>query len=357
MIAIKNYVPTLAIRAGEMTGLEHLPSASKDRMTPCFLLAPWVNSSELGKAIERLEKAFPKRGYFLDIDRNYHPRDADGDPQKELKRLQDPAHAFRNWVRFVEMHPNVWPCIQFSSQNTKQDLVNQIHAIQTLDRPYCMRIPKDHPPSNMDEILAAFSETGTADFAIVLEGGWVSNPLILTNWFKGKVQGIAKGIDADVCTVLSCTSIPQSYAKLEPGLSEIPFSNRKLVSQLSKEFNRPRFIYGDWGSTRPRDNRRGGPAPARIDYPKENSWVIARDANKPWDFKQAAAALVKKKGMWAGHLGIWGEEMILGTTINQEIGIHSAHKNIASRVNIHLHLQSFYGNDYAQLNLDEKWVD
>lgn len=37
------YVPTLVVRASEMNGLEFLPDATKKRMLPCFLLAPWAN--------------------------------------------------------------------------------------------------------------------------------------------------------------------------------------------------------------------------------------------------------------------------------------------------------------------------
>ena len=65
-IGALSYVPTLALRASEMNGLEKLPGPTKDRIQPLFLLAPGVKSNSLGKAIERIEKAFPNRPYFLD---------------------------------------------------------------------------------------------------------------------------------------------------------------------------------------------------------------------------------------------------------------------------------------------------
>ena len=65
-IGALSYVPTLALRASEMNGLEKLFGPTKDRIQPLFLLAPWVKSNSLGKAIERIEKAFTNRPYFLD---------------------------------------------------------------------------------------------------------------------------------------------------------------------------------------------------------------------------------------------------------------------------------------------------
>ncbi len=50
--------------------------------------------------------------------------------------------------------------------------------------------------------------------------------------------------------------------------------------------------------------------------------------------------------------------MILQTTVNEHLGIDTPQKNVASRVNIHLHLQAFYGiDDIHGIDLDEDWVD
>ncbi|MEL6996567.1 MAG: hypothetical protein AAGK67_18260 [Pseudomonadota bacterium] len=62
--------------------------------------------------------------------------------------------------------------------------------------------------------------------------------------------------------------------------------------------------------------------------------------------------------LWQGNLGIWGEEMIESTAINEELGIDTPQKNVAARVNIHLHRQAFYGaEDIGGMNLDEDWED
>ena len=80
----------------------------------------------------------------------------------------------------------------------------------------------------------------------------------------------------------------------------------------------------------------------RVDYPTEEAWLIARNKEDEWGFRKAAQAIVNSSE-WDGNLGIWGEEMIQNTTINEELGINTPQKNVAARVNIHLHRQAFYG--------------
>jgi len=353
----KSYVPTLAIRASEMNGLEFLPGATKDRMTPCILLAPWANSNSLDRAIDRVERAFPNRNYFIDIDRDYQFTNLESAPQQELARLLEPDRAYSNWIEFVERHQWVWPCIQSKGQS-EAELRQQIEAIQALGRRYCMRIVRDRFPSNIGEIVAAFAAGGAADFAIILEGGWTRDPLSLAVWFEGVIAESLQEIDATVPVVLSCTSMPKMFSTFS-GVTSVPFSNRQLVDQISRRSNRARVIYGDWGSTRPREDGGFANRPLdRIDYPKDGAWYIIRNKDDEWDFEAAAEELIENSGVWDGNLGIWGEEMIFQTAINEEIGIDTPQKNVAARVNIHLHRQAFYGQaGLDSMDFDEPWED
>lgn len=353
----KSYVPTLAIRASEMNGLEFLPGATKDRMTPCILLAPWANSNTLDRAIDRVERAFPNRSYFLDIDRDYQFTNLESAPQQELVRLMAPGGAYSNWVDFVAHREWVWPCIQSRGQN-EAELRQQIEAIQALERPYCMRIVRDRFPSNVEEIVSAFAAGGTADFAIILEGGWTRDPLSLAVWFDGFIAESLREIDAEVPVVLSCTSMPKMFSAFS-GVTQVPFSNRQLVDQISRQSNRTSVIYGDWGSTRPREESGFANRPLdRIDYPTDGAWYIARNKDEEWDFETAAKELIENSGVWNGNLNIWGEEMIYQTTINEEIGIDTPQKNVAARVNIHLHRQAFHGQEGLDgMKFDEPWED
>lgn len=353
----KNYVPTLAIRASEMNGLEFLPGATKDRMTPCFLLAPWANSSSLEKALERVERAFPKRAYFLDIDRDYQFTDTESPTQQQLIDLLDNTNCYANWLKFVQKHEHIWPCIQYDGLNEAQ-IKQQIEAIQKLGRPYCLRVNRESFPKNINEIVSAFAASGTADFAIIVDGGWTSDPLTLAGWFAGFVSASLQSIDATVPTVLSCTSMPKEFSSFS-GTTRVAFTNRQLVEQVAKMSNRTNVIYGDWGSTRPRVESGFANRPLdRIDYPLNDSWYIFRNKQKNWTFQDAAKELIEKSGVWDGNLDIWGELMIKQTLVNEEIGINTPQKNVAARVNIHLHRQAFYGVDnISGINFDEPWQD
>ena len=353
----KSYVPTLAIRASEMNGLEFLPGATKDRMTPCILLAPWVNSRTLERAIDRVQLALPNRNYFLDLDRDYQFTNLESQSQQELARLLDPANAFSNWIDFVKQHDRVWPCIQSRSQS-EGGIRQQITAFQKMERPYCMRIVRDRFPNNFNEIVSAFSAGGAADFVIILEGGWTRDPLSLAVWFSGVIAEGLQNIDANVPVILSCTSMPKMFSAFS-GITQVPFNNRQLVEQISRNSNRNTVIYGDWGSTRPREPGGFANRPLdRIDYPTENSWYIVRNKDEEWDFESAAEELVENTAIWDGNLNIWGEEMIYQTSINEEIGIDTPQKNVAARVNIHLHRQAFYGvPGLDEMNFDEDWED
>lgn len=354
----KDYVPTLAVRASEMNGLEFLPGATKDRLTPCFLLAPWANSSSLERTITRIERAFPKRPYFLDIDRDYQLTNPESGPQQELAELLVPSNSFENWVAFVGEHERVWPCIQFHGQ-TEAEIRKQIEAFQDLGRPYCLRIVRDRFPNNIDDIVDAFAAGGAADFAILLEGGWTRDPLSLAAWSLGVITESLQAIDAAVPVVLSCTSIPKMFTSFSSDKpTAVPFNNRQLVEQVARSSNRARVIFGDWGSTRPREIGGFANRPLdRVDYPTEGEWYIARNKEAEWTFEDAALAIVGSPA-WDGNLGIWGEEMIQNTGINQALGINTPQKNIAARTNIHLHRQAFYGQQGIDpMTFDEDWQD
>ena len=351
------YVPTLAVRASEMNGLEFLPGATKDRMKPCFLLAPWANSNTLERTVDRIQRAYPNRHYFLDIDRDYQITNVESGPQQELARLLDGASGFSNWIEFVREHNWVWPCIQ-SRGLSEAEIQSQIEAFQGIGRPYCMRIVRDRFPENIEDIVGAFAASGASDFAVILEGGWTRDPLSLAMWFSGIIAESFQEIDADVPTIVSGTSFPRLFTEFS-GLTPITFSNRQLIQQVIRQSNRTRVIYGDWGSTRPRDVSGYANRPLdRIDYPMDDAWYIARNKADDWDFNRAAREVVNESEVWDGDLGIWGEEMIYQTTISSRLGINTPQKNVAARVNIHLHRQAFFGvRNLDIVVFEEDWQD
>jgi hypothetical protein len=354
----KSYVPTLAVRASEMTGLEFLPGVTKDRMTPCFLLAPWANSISLSRTITRIERAFPNREYFLDLDRNYLITNDQNVAQQEYAALLDPNGAFENWVSFVSNYSNILPCVQTLGQ-TESQIRTQIVALRGLGRSYCFRILREPSTPNVEAIVAAINAEGVADFTIILEGGWTNDPISIASWYDSIIRNRLSEVNPIVPIVCSCTSIPKVFAAYNSNNPiPVPFSNRLLVEQLARNSNRERLIYGDWGSTRPREPGGFANRPLdRIDYPTIGTWYIARNKDDEWDFRDAALSIVNSD-QWEDDLGIWGEEMIRNTTVNAELGIDTPQKNVSARVNIHLHRQSFFGQPRIDPRaLDEDWQD
>lgn len=357
MLADKQYVPTLSVRASEMNGLEFLPGLTKDRMVPCFLLAPWVNSNSLTRAIDRIERAFPNRNYLLDVDRDYQFTDLDSPSQGQLANLRNSNQAFRNWTDFVADFERAVPCLQTSNLEG-DEIERQIRTIQDLGRPYVVRIVRERYPSNVEEIVGALNAVGSADCCIILEGGWARDPLMLAVWFQGIIAGALSEVEAEIPIVVSCTSMPKLFTEFV-GLKRVPFSNRTLTQQISRVTNRANIVYGDWGSTRPREPREFMSRPMdRVDYPTEDSWYIARNGSENWNFQDAARAIMRQADAWHGELNVWGEEMIRQTAININLGISSPQKNVASRVNIHLHRQAFFEEpNVGGIDFDEDWED
>ena len=348
-----NYVPTLGIRPSEMNAVEYLPGLTKDNFMPCILLAPWVGSTYLKNSIERFEKAYPEKQYFLDIDRVYSNESSERPAINEMKDLLVPAGGYKNWINFIEEYPNAYPCIQYQGQDANQ-IRQQILAIKELNRPYCLRINIENIAQNINNIISAFAtETG---YTIILEGGWVEEPLTLMSNFSGIILTQLNTLDQSVPIVISCTSFPKAFTTMV-GISDITFTNRQLVSQLT---GRDRIVYGDWGSARPREAQLGGRrTEPRIDYPAKDLWHIARNKGEEWTYQDAAKAIVKAQN-WHGDLGIWGEEMIKRTVQSQSLGINSPPKSVAARINIHIHRQAFYSKndtDLTELNLEDDYVD
>lgn len=154
---------------------------------------------------------------------------------------------------------------------------------------------------------------------------------------------------------ISCTSFPRDFTPYD-GAAEEVFTNRELVAQVQRASNRPRIVYGDWGTTRPRSYGHASQPKNRIDYPTDNSWVFARDRDESVDFRSAAARITGS-GHWSGDLGIWGEQLIEGTAAGQAFAIDSMPKMYSVRINIHLHRQAFYGHLPPPEALDEAWSD
>ena len=235
------YVPTLAVRASEMNGMEYLPGVSKDKMEPLFLLAPWANSKALERTIERIERAFRDRRYFLDVDRDYLPTNPDNPAQLKWLELRNSTDFFKAWRDFWLEHPMVVPCLQLDGQN-EEDIESQIRLTQEQDREFCLRIELRRMPINLRSAVGVLAKLGTADYSIIIEGGWVEEPLSMYAAVHGLVTGILAGLDGRIPIVVSCTSMIRGFSDIE-GIGQIRFSNHQLLNDLRRSTNRDRLLY------------------------------------------------------------------------------------------------------------------
>lgn len=356
-VANLNYVPTLALRSSEMNGLERLPGATKDNIQPVFLLAPWPNALELMRSVDRIQKAIGARPFFLDVDRDYTITNEESPAQQQWLDLQDPSNNYSNWVGFIESIPHCSPCLQISGLSREQ-AIDQVVSFQEMERTFALRIELNRMPPNLDDVIAGVNEVGSADFAIMLDAGWIEDTLVTRATLANIIRDRLGMLDANVPIVVSYTTIPKGFAEIE-GSEFASFDNRAAIAELRQLTNRQTIVYGDWASTRPRERGIASRPKPRVDLPLRNGWLSARNKEEDWGFDDAALE-VMGSDRWSeiDGSGIWGEYMIRQTAINPAVGINSPQKNVASRVNIHLHLQAFYDNDNLQaLNLDEQWED
>ncbi len=105
-------------------------------------------------------------------------------------------------------------------------------GIQAQGREFCLRIELQRMPRNLHAAIDALVDVGTADFSVVIEGGWVRDSLMLYAQALGLITGVLANLDARVPITISCTSMPKGFQEIE-GLDETPFSNHELLTGCS----------------------------------------------------------------------------------------------------------------------------
>jgi hypothetical protein len=356
---VQEYLVTLCVRLAELKGLKELPGSTKDNLTPLVLLAPWLMTSPLSRALEKFEEAYPSRPYFIDVDTYYEPSDSNTEAKDTWRLLAHPPADIETWSTLLADYPNANPCLLMAGQ-TIETVREQIAWARENDRIFCLRfnLASDHGsgiPAWMPELIQQLAEEGANDFAVVLEFGWVTDALSVAALAIGYTNSFFSTLPPEVPIAVSCTSFPRDFTSFD-GTDDYPFSNRALIAQVSQNTNHPRIIYGDWGTTRPRSYRRANQPRNRIDYPTDNSWLFAREGNGQISFLDAAQRIMND-AQWAGNLGVWGEQMIEGAAAGQNFAIDTMPQMYAARINIHLHRQAFFGHLPPPGSLDEEWND
>lgn len=356
---VQEYLVTLGIRPAELSGLKELPGTTKDRLTPLVLLAPWLATTPLSRALDKFEESYPSRPYFVDVDTYYQINDKPNEAKALWARLANKPADLDAWWGLLADYPNANPCLLMAQQSIERAR-DQIIWARENNRTFCLRMNLAEGigsgiPHWMPTLVTELAEEGATDYAVVFEFGRLQEPLLAAAAASSYTNTLFSAVPPTIPIAISCTSFPEDFTRYD-GTQEEAFTNRELVAQVQRATNRPRIVYGDWGTTRPRSYGRASQPKNRIDYPTDNSWIFARDKAESVDF-QTAAKRITGSDRWSGSLGIWGEQLIEGTAAGQAFAIDSMPKMYAARINIHLHRQAFYGDLPSPESLDEAWSD
>lgn len=356
---VQEYIVTLGIRPAEISGLKELPGSTKDKLTPILLLAPWLSTSPLSKAFDKFEDAYPSRPYFVDVDTYYQMNDKTNEAKQQWARLAHKPADLRIWWDLLLEYPNANPCLLMAERNL-ENVNRQIEWAREHSRTFCLRVNLadgigSGTPPWLPRLVEGLASDGAHDFAVVFEFGWVSDPLLVAALASSYTNDFFSIIPPEVPIAISCTSFPKDFTKFD-GTIEHQFTNRDLLAHVQRMTNHPRIIYGDWGTTKPRSYGHASQPKNRIDYPTNQSWIIARNQDEQVSFQEAATRITRSP-YWAGNLGVWGEQLIEGTADGQPFAIDTMPKMYSARINIHLHLQAFYGHLPPPQALDEEWND
>lgn len=356
---VQEYVVTLGIRPAEMSGLGELPSATKNRLTPIVLLAPWLTAKPLSKALKRFEEAYPNRNYFVDVDENYSPGESPNEAKEQWRQLSQVPADIDFWHELLEEHEYANPCLLMKGR-TVESARDQIRWARKHNRAFCVRIILDGTnfsiPGWASELLSELGNLGAVDYAVVFDFQWVPQNFDIDGSNLEALRSWISSIPNEVRVVISFTSFPMGFGGID-GLGIREFNNREIIKKVQSVTNRP-VTYGDWGSAKPRrKNEFGGRAKTRIDFPLDSAWLISRDEEDGLTF-EGAASRIRNSDEWSGNLGIWGEKLIEGAA-DGLASIRSIGKMVAVRINIHLHRQAFYGQENFPMpeQLDEDWSD
>lgn len=348
------YFPTLGLRPSEMRALEELPENTKDRIRPIILFAPWVSSKHLKKSWERLEGAIGPRPFYLDLDGTYDAQSNSRPAGQEFRELFDHQNGVRRYFDLVREIPPAIPVLR-TDVTFAGSLEEQLGLINELGRGFLVRITKTSFGSgDVGGLISVLQGTGLSNFVISVDAEWSADVIDCEAWISRVIDKITAA-NISVPIITSMSSFPKTFSDID-GVRVLPMLSRELFNNIRRRYsNELQIFYGDWGTTKPRSKSGGRNPPPRIDYVGNGNWVIYRKKDS-WGYLEAAEQLINSD-FWNGDLHIWGSLMIEKTAAGDVSGITTPAKNVAARVNLHLHQQAWFDEPNAMLDTDDPWDD
>ncbi|UXH80600.1 beta family protein [Roseateles amylovorans] len=342
------YFPALRARQAEMRALTEMDDERLDQILPMMTLGGWVPAQETRRAVDRIGDLMRGRPYLLNVGSPHQPA---GD---SVAPLFDPAQAFLAWRSFVGDLEGAIPVMQFETRGDRRALVRQAVLVERVLGRLAFRVR--HPETEIEQVLGALHALDDTDNAVVyLDCGYLRGALF-ESW-RVLTQALIRLRMAypDLIVVMLGTSFPASVQQFslsalgpmgamgtmgtmgtggaQRGVLEI--QERSLHARLG---GNALVAYGDYGALhpQPRPTADGSDWTARIDYPKETSWVFHRrlnDQSRAGYAMVASALMASEPGM--GELDCWGERMIVEAA-QGEVFARGPAAWLAVRINIHL---------------------
>jgi hypothetical protein len=344
------YLPILGMRPAEMRALEELPGQTKDALLPLIPLRPWVGSHHLTSTVERIEKSYGERPVVVSVGEREPVKDRP--VFAELERLREPDDGFANWCEFIEAHANYVPVAQLGLDEQQEPA--QIEKLYALQRGLVLHLER-----RTHGFLGAISNrvgelTGGGDgvcFIVDFETA-TQDHLQVAALALGYIQAL-RAHSPHAYISISASSFPNGFTDL----IEQQIYERRLFNELVGQPGVERLIYSDRGSARAEQLSGGsGVIPSRIDYPLFNDWKFYRSAETGFSgYMEQAKALTKDNAVWNSNLRVWGTQMIERTARGDFSAIDTPQKATAARINLHLQLQTFYGQQDQAEDTEEDW--
>ena len=351
MLSDARYYPSLFIRNSEMRALDELPAHEKDLIIPTIMLRPWVGSKTLEKSLERVEKAFPGRPYFLEIDRFYVPTDPKRKAISDFIHLRNPDN-YEDWFAFAGLSDFAIPCLRLDGADTT-NIRKQIRVAEQSERGFMFRVDKS-AGHDVSAIVEAASSIDHANYIFSADAGWNKDLLSDQLWMNGTVRSLGT-VRPEVPVIVTGSSFPDAFGMADP-IATRPIRERPLFDAAVAANNAVRCLYGDWASARPPSP----PAPMtpvpRIDIPGRLNWTFFRYKTDDGGYKTAAATAMQSDE-WDESLNIWGTYLVRATANGHVDEITYPGIATAARINLHLHRQANFDDPIGFLETEDDFED
>lgn len=349
MLEQVSYSPILHTRVSEMRALLQLPAATKDKILPIMVARPWPNSLNLARTWEKISEAIGERLFGVDLDRTKLGAPGKQPASTDFDALFDERDGHRAFYDLVESLPRAIPVLR------RGQIEAQAERVRDIDRGAMLRLERNRDIDWRSIVDAAYRSVD--DLVLIIDTGWSSDFLNKETWAAAIVAHVTS-TRPETEIIVSGSSFPDDFASIGARGAR-PVIERTLFQNLVRRYNAAVLTYGDWGSTRPPNDPTPMRSVPRLDLPTAGEWIHFRrslEDDEEEDYRDIASRVVSDAA-WPADQNIWGTYSIACTAENLPGAIRSPSVAASVRINIHMHLQSFFGLPDVVSDSDEPYTD